>query len=58
MCCTNNIKRKIFENWIQPAAGDAGDHWAALGYFHKEYDNPRIINDKDQMNSSSWTRIY
>ncbi len=61
-CVANGIilKEKIFENiWIQPAAGDAGGSLgAALGYFHKEYDNPRIINDKDSMNSSLLGQEY
>ena len=55
-CVANGkiLKEKIFENiWIQPAAGDAGGALgAALGFWHKELNNPRISNDKDEMSGS------
>ena len=54
-CVANGkiVKEKIFDNiWIQPAAGDAGGSLgAALAYWHKELNKPRIIF-KDQMRGS------
>jgi len=38
------------EIWIQPAAGDAGGALgAALALWHKELENPRVINPRDSM---------
>ena len=54
-CVANGkiVKEKIFDNiWIQLAAGDAGGSLgAALAYWHKELNKPRIIF-KDQMRGS------
>ncbi len=48
------LKNKIFENiWIQPAAGDAGGSLgAALAFWHKELEQVRKIQSKDQMRGS------
>ncbi len=55
-CVANGkiLKKKIFENvWIQPAAGDAGGSLgAALAFWHKELQQPREIQKKDQMKGS------
>ena len=55
-CVANGkiLKEKIFDNiWIQPAAGDAGGSLgAALALWHIEQNNPRIINNEDNMQGS------
>ncbi len=55
-CVANGkiLKEKIFENiWIQPAAGDAGGSLgAALALWHKELNNSRKVNPKDDMQGS------
>ena len=54
-CVANGkiLDQKIFDNiWIQPAAGDAGGSLgAALAYWHKELDMPRIKYE-DKMKGS------
>ena len=55
-CVANGkiLKEKIFDNiWIQPAAGDAGGSLgAALALWHIEQNNPRTINNEDNMQGS------
>jgi len=55
-CVANGkiVKEKIFENvWIQPAAGDAGGALgAALGLWHKELKNSRLLPIEDKMQGS------
>ena len=55
-CVANGkiLKNKIFKDiWIQPAAGDAGGSLgAALAFWHKELNQPRKIQNKDQMRGS------
>ena len=55
-CVANGkiLQEKIFDNiWIQPAAGDAGGSLgAALALWHNEFNNPRIVNPKDDMQGS------
>ena len=55
-CVANGkiLKEKIFENiWVQPAAGDAGGALgAALALWHIDQNNPRIINENDNMSGS------
>jgi len=55
-CVANGkiVKEKIFENvWIQPAAGDAGGALgAALGLWHKEFKNERLLPFEDKMKGS------
>ncbi len=55
-CVANGkiFKEKIFENiWIQPAAGDAGGALgAALGLWHKELKNARLLPIEDKMKGS------
>ena len=55
-CVVNGkiAKEKIFENiWIQPAAGDAGGALgAALGLWHKELKNERLLPIEDKMKGS------
>ena len=55
--CVANGKiliEKIFDNiWVQPAAGDAGGSLgAALALWHIEQNNPRTINNEDNMQGS------
>ena len=55
-CVANGkiLKEKIFNNiWVQPAAGDAGGSLgAALALWHIEQDNPRKVNQDDDMQGS------
>ncbi len=55
-CVANGklIEKKIFDNiWIQPAAGDAGGSLgAALALWYNEFNNPRKVNPKDDMQGS------
>jgi len=55
-CVANGkiLKEKIFDNiWVQPAAGDAGGSLgAALGLWHIEQNNPRVVNLNDDMQGS------
>ena len=55
-CVANGkiLKEKIFENiWVQPAAGDAGGALgAALALWHLDQNNPRVINQNDDMSGS------
>ena len=55
-CVANGkiLKEKIFDNiWVQPAAGDAGGSLgAALGYWHIEQNEPRVVNLNDDMKGS------
>jgi len=55
-CVANGkiLKNKIFKDiWIQPAAGDAGGSLgAALAFWHKELEQPRKTQKKDQMRGS------
>ena len=55
-CVANGkiLKEKIFDNiWIQPAAGDAGGALgAALALWHIDQNNPRVINENDDMSGS------
>ena len=55
-CVANGkiLKEKIFDNiWIQPAAGDAGGSLgAALALWYIEQNNPRTINNEDNMQGS------
>ena len=55
-CVANGkiLKEKIFDNiWVQPAAGDAGGSLgAALALWHIEQNNPRTINNEDNMQGS------
>tara|TARA_X000000950_G_scaffold178870_1_gene217050 strand:- start:2899 stop:4737 length:1839 start_codon:yes stop_codon:yes gene_type:complete len=55
-CVANGkiLKEKIFDNiWVQPAAGDAGGSLgAALALWHIEQNNPRKVNQNDNMQGS------
>ena len=55
-CVANGkiLQKRIFKNiWIQPAAGDAGGSLgAALGYWHHELENSRIVKSSDSMKGS------
>ena len=55
-CVANGkiLNEKIFDNiWVQPAAGDAGGSLgAALALWHIEQNNPRTINNEDNMQGS------
>ena len=55
-CVANGkiLRDKVFENiWVQPAAGDAGGAiGAALGAWHHEFENSRVISPKDSMKGS------
>ena len=55
-CVANGkiLKNNLYKNiWIQPAAGDAGGALgAAVGFWHQELNNKRIINKKDSMQGS------
>ena len=55
-CVANGkiLKEKIFDNiWVQPAAGDAGGSLgAALALWYIEQNNPRTINNEDNMQGS------
>jgi len=55
-CVANGkiVKEKIFKNvWIQPAAGDAGGALgAALGLWHNELKNERLLPLEDKMKGS------
>ena len=55
-CVANGkiLKSKHFQNiWIQPASGDAGGAiGAALGFWHQELSNKRVINPHDSMKGS------
>ncbi len=55
-CVANGkiLKEKIFENiWVQPAAGDAGGALGApLALWHIDQNNPRVINENDDMSGS------
>ncbi len=55
-CVANGkiLRDKVFKNiWIQPAAGDAGGALGgALSVWHKELNNPRIVNPDDSMQGS------
>jgi len=55
-CVANGkiLKEKIFDNiWVQPAAGDAGGSLGAtLALWHIEQNNPRTINNEDNMQGS------
>jgi carbamoyltransferase len=55
-CVANGkiLKEKIFDNiWVQPAAGDAGGSLgAALALWNIEQNNPRKVNQNDDMQGS------
>ncbi len=55
-CVANGkiLKNGLYKNiWIQPAAGDAGGALgAAIGFWHQELKNKRIVNKKDNMKGS------
>ncbi len=55
-CVANGkiLEEKIFDNiWVQPASGDAGGSLgAALSLWHIDQENPRVINNLDDMNGS------
>ena len=55
-CVANGkiLRNKIFKNiWVQPAAGDAGGSLgAALGYWHQELKNNRVVDVSDSMKGS------
>ncbi len=55
-CVANGkiFREKIFNDiWVQPAAGDAGGSiGAALALWHIEENNPRKVNNKDDMQGS------
>jgi len=55
-CVANGkiLNKEIYKNiWIQPAAGDAGGALgAAIGFWHQELKNKRIVNKKDNMKGS------
>tara|TARA_B110000037_G_scaffold97793_1_gene114664 strand:+ start:709 stop:2547 length:1839 start_codon:yes stop_codon:yes gene_type:complete len=55
-CVANGkiLEEKIFENiWVQPASGDAGGSLgAALSLWHIDQENPRVINNLDDMKGS------
>ena len=55
-CVANGkmLKEKIFDNiWVQPAAGDAGGSLgAALALWYIEQNNPRTIDNEDNMQGS------
>ena len=55
-CVANGkiLEERIFENiWVQPASGDAGGSLgAALSLWHIDQENPRVINNLDDMKGS------
>jgi len=55
-CVANGkiLRDKAFKNiWIQPASGDAGGALGgALSVWHKELNNPRLVNPNDAMQGS------
>jgi carbamoyltransferase len=55
-CVANGkiLRDKAFKDiWIQPASGDAGGALGgALAVWHKELDNPRVVNPDDAMQGS------
>jgi len=55
-CVANGkiLEEKIFDNiWVQPASGDAGGSLgAALSLWHIDQENPRVINNLDDMKGS------
>jgi len=55
-CVANGkiLKNNLYKNiWIQPAAGDAGGALgAAIGFWHQELKNKRIISKNDSMQGS------
>jgi len=55
-CVTNGkiLRDKAFKDiWIQPASGDAGGALGgALAVWHKELNNPRVVNPNDAMQGS------
>ena len=55
-CVANGkiLRNKAFkEIWIQPASGDAGGALGgALAVWHKELNNPRVVNPNDAMQGS------
>ena len=55
-CVANGktLRDKAFkEIWIQPLSGDAGEALCgALAVWHKELNNPRIVNRSDSMKGS------
>ncbi len=55
-CVANGkiLEEKIFNNiWVQPASGDAGGSLgAALSLWHIDQENPRVINNFDDMKGS------
>jgi len=55
-CVANGkiLRDKAFKNiWIQPASGDAGGALGcALAVWHKELNNPRVVNPNDAMQGS------
>jgi len=61
-CVANGkiLKEEIYKNvWIQPAAGDAGGALgAAIGFWHQELKNKRIVNKKDNMKGSYLGPLY
>ena len=61
-CVANGkiLKENIYKNiWIQPAAGDAGGALgAAIGFWHQELKNKRIVNKKDNMKGSYLGPFY
>jgi len=61
-CVANGkiLKEGLYKNvWIQPAAGDAGGALgAAIGFWHQELKNKRIVNKKDNMKGSYLGPFY
>jgi len=61
-CVANGkiLNDKTFKDiWIQPASGDAGGALGgALAVWHKELNNPRIVNPNDSMKGSYLGPIY
>ena len=55
-CVANGkiLRNKAFKDiWIQPASGDAGGALGgALAVWHKELNNPRVVNPSDAMQGS------
>jgi carbamoyltransferase len=61
-CVANGkiLRDKAFKDiWIQPASGDAGGALGgALAVWHKELNNPRVVNPNDAMQGSYLGPVY
>jgi carbamoyltransferase len=60
-CVANGkiLRDKALNIWIQPASGDAGGALGgALAVWHKELNNPRVVNPNDAMQGSYLGPLY